>query len=263
MKLLEIIILAVVQGLTEFLPVSSSGHLVTVAAIMQALGRTPPQDLAEVNVVLHLGTLLSVIVFFRRRIARLLGEDRRVIPLLIVGTLPLVVVGLTLKAFAPEALEDPLLAGLMFPLTGVLLIWASRLKPGEAYYADLNYREVILIGLLQAVAALPGISRSGATISAGLVVGLRRDNAATFAFLLAIPAICGAGVLESVHVLQQAGFSTPVGTLLIGAFVSFAVGLCALSWLVRLVERGRLAMFAYWLIPLGFAVTAWQLLAES
>ena len=263
MNLIEIIILAIVQGLTEFLPVSSSGHLVVAAAVMEALGRKPPADLIEVNVVLHLGTLLSVLVFYRRRIARLLGADRRVVPLLVVGTLPLVVIGLGLKKLAPDALTDPLLAGLMFPLTGALLIWASRFRVGDGKYTAINFREVILIGLLQAVAALPGISRSGATISGGLIVGLRRDEAVTFAFLLAIPAILGAGVLESFKLLDGATVSTSVDMLLIGAAVAFLVGLAALWLLVRLVERGRLAWFAYWLIPLGVVVTVWQLLGPQ
>jgi len=263
MNLLEVVILAVVQGLTEFLPVSSSGHLVVAAAVMQALGRQPPKDLVEVNIVLHLGTLLSVLVFYRRHIFRLLGADRRVIPLLIVGTLPLVVVGLGLHHYLPGALEDPLLAGLMFPLTGALLIWASRLKTGDVDYTQLSYRGAALIGLLQAVAALPGISRSGATISAGLIAGLRRDSAAAFAFLLAIPAISGAGVLEGFNLMNGSTVSTPVTTLLIGAAVAFVVGWFALVLLVRLVQRGRLDLFGYWLIPLGLVVIIWQLTIQS
>lgn len=262
MDLLEITILAIVQGITEFLPVSSSGHLVVASAVLEAMGQKPPPDLVEVNIVLHLGTLLSVLVYYRRRILRLLGEDRRVIPLLVVGTIPLVIVGLGLKTLAPEALEDPLLCGLMFPLTGALLIWSSRLPVGEGNYTELRWREAILVGLLQAVAALPGISRSGATIAGGLIVGMRRDHAATFAFLLAVPAIAGAGVLESAKLFigsDQASPSTPVFPLVLGAAISFVVGLAALAVLVHIVQRGRLAWFAYWLIPLGVAVTVWRL----
>ena len=259
MDLLEIILLSIVQGVTEFLPVSSSGHLVVSAALLAQFGREMPPELVEVNIVLHLGTLLAVLVYYRQRIGRLLGEDRRVAPLLIVGTAPTVVVGLPLKMFAPEILENALLAGLMFPVTAAMLIWASRREPGETDYPDLTLRSALLIGAWQAFAILPGVSRSGATIVAGLGVGLRRDSAATFAFLLAIPAIAGAGVLEGLDALGKGTFATPGPILAVGMAVSFVVGLGSLTLLVRLVQHGRLAYFAYWLIPLGVAVTSWQL----
>lgn len=253
---LEVLVLAVVQGVTEFLPVSSSGHLVVAAALLEEF----PQEVLDVSIVLHLGTLLSVIVFYWHRLWRLLGEDRRVIPLLIVGTLPAVVVTLAIKIVAPEMeiLESPLLAGLMFPLTGLLLIAASRRLPGTTDYTDMTYRQVLAIGALQAVAILPGISRSGSTIVAGLLVGLRRESATTFAFLLAVPAIGGAGLLQAVKMLKGASLTTAPTVLAAGALVSFLVGLAALWWLIRLVQQGRLAWFAWWLIPLGIAVTAWQ-----
>lgn len=258
MNLLEIIILAIVQGLTEFLPVSSSGHLVVVAAVLESLGREKLPDLLEVEIVLHLGTLLAVMVFYWQRVRRLIGGDRRVIPLLVVGSIPAVLVGLPLKYFAEDLLNSPLLAGLMFPVTASLLIWASRRQPGGQDYVDMNWHQALLIGIFQAVAILPGISRSGATIVAGLAIGMNRKSSATFAFLLAIPAIAGAGVLGLKDVLGSGTFTTPPGVLLLGASISFLVGLFSLWWLIRLVESGRLAVFAYWLIPLGVAVTLWQ-----
>lgn len=259
MGLIEILILAVVQGIAEFLPISSSGHLVVVEALMEKLGRPMPEELLEVNIVLHLGTLLSVLVYYRERILRLLGADRRVIPLLVLGTIPAVLVGLPLKKFCPEALEDPLLSGVMFPITGLMLIWVSRRPPGEVEYPQMSAASALIVGLLQAFAILPGVSRSGSTIVGGLAVGLRRDSAATFAFLLAIPAIGGAGVLEGLDLLQGSQPSTPYSTLAIGMFLSFVVGLAALALLVRIVNHGRLYYFAYWLIPFGIAVTAWQI----
>ena len=255
----QIIILAIIQGLAEFLPISSSGHLVVADALLQAIGRTPPAKLIEVSIVLHLGTLGSVIYFYWNRIWRLFGADRRVIWLMIVGTLPAVVFGLLLKSLVPQVLERPLVAGLLFPVTGLLLIGASRKQPGTLDYLQLSYRQAFFIGLLQAVAILPGISRSGCTIIAGLAVGMRRSSAATFAFLLAIPAILGAGVLEALDMVQTGGSSTQPGMLVVGFFVSFVVGIVSLWWLIRLLESGRLYFFAWWLIPLGIGVTAWQL----
>lgn len=273
MSLLEVLVLAVVQGLTEFLPVSSSGHLVVANALMEARGATPVVDLLEVSVTLHLGTLASVLVYYRREIMRLLTTDRRVIPLLIVGTIPAAAVGVWVKKLAPESVEElflksPLVAGLMFPVTGALLLWAMRRNqtadeqaamPLE--YQQLGVRQTLFIGALQAFALLPGISRSGSTIAAGLGVGLSRASAATFAFLLAIPAILGAGVLEGYEMYKEGSSGTPAVNLAAGFVVSMLVGLGALALLIRWVERGRLALFAYYLIPLGIAVVAWQLAA--
>jgi len=153
-----------------------------------------------------------------------------------------------------------LLAGCMFPITAAGLLWVSRRLPGEMDYPQLSWRQAVSIGLLQAFALLPGISRSGATIVAGLGAGLRREAAATFAFLLAIPAIAGAGVLELVDVWQKGGVTgTPPTTLAAGFMVSMLVGLGALTLLIHWVRQGRLAMFAYYLIPLGVAVVIWQL----
>jgi undecaprenyl-diphosphatase len=123
----------------------------------------------------------------------------------------------------------------------------------------MKYWQAFLIGIGQAAAIMPGLSRSGATISAGLRLGLSRDSAATFSFLLAIPVIGGACFLEIRSLLQQATFVTPPSYLAIGAVISFVVGLVSLIWLIRLLERGRLHYFACWCIPLGVAVIVWQL----
>ena len=261
MSFWEIILLAIVQGLTEFLPVSSSGHLVVANSILHALGSTPVQDLIEVSIVLHLGTLMAVLVFYRREILLLLSRDRRVIPLLIVGTLPAVVFGLVLKRgfFEKMILESPFIAGLMFPITGIVLLWISRRAQGETHYPEMTWRQSLQIGLMQAAAILPGISRSGFTIAGGLAVGLSRQASATYAFLLAVPAILGAGILEGLEFLEGEPAGTSALNLAIGFLVSLAVGWVALKLLVGLVQRGRLAMFAYYLIPLGVAVVSWQL----
>lgn len=259
MTLLDILILAFVQGVTEFLPISSDGHLVIAGAF---LSPERVQELFRVTIVLHLGTLLSVLIYFWRDILRLAGADRRVIPLLIVGTIPAVVIGLPLKFLGGSMLTNPLLAGFMFPVTAAFLIWASRQPEGMVPYTQLSIGGAIKIGILQALAILPGVSRSGTTISGGLGVGLDRRSAGTFAFLLAIPAISGAGVLELIDLLTEPPTSqVPLNPihLLIGAGASCLVGLGALSLLIRWVQQGRLAVFAWYLVPLGIAVVVWQL----
>jgi undecaprenyl-diphosphatase len=258
LPLWQIVVLAIVQGLTEFLPISSSGHLVVLATWLSG-GNVEQLEVADVSVVLHLGTLASILVVYGARLVRLLGEDRRAIPLLIVGTLPAVVIGLGIELTCKELIESALLAGLMLPVTGLVLLWAARQPVGAGQYTHMSWRSALVIGLGQAAAILPGLSRSGTTISVGLQQGLAPRAAATFSFLLAVPAIAGAGVLKLGPLASDQTAHTPWLHLLLGGFVSFLVGLVALYWLIRWLERGRLQLFAWWCIPLGIAVTLHQL----
>ena len=253
---IQIVILAIVQGIAEFLPISSSGHLVILSELL-GMG----EGTTELNIILHFGTLLAIVLFYRKRILALLSADKRVIPLLVVGTIPIVIVGLTVKKVFPWVTEYPLLAGFMLPLTGMMLLMLPRIKEGENEYQDITYKTAFLIGCAQAFAILPGISRSGSTIVAGSWLGLKRQSATTFSFLLAIPAILGATVLEVKDMLDKdpTADSTSIWLLALGALVAFAVGLVALQWLVRWVEKGKLHWFAYWVIPAGFGVVVWQL----
>lgn len=256
----HILVLAVVQGIGEFLPISSSGHVVIVAALL-AGGDSEFLDVAELNIVLHVGTLFSILVFYARRIVGLLSQDRRVLGLILIATVPGVALGLTIKKFAPQTLESPRLAGAMLLVTGALLIWASRQKPGNRDCRSLGIGQALLIGVSQAAAILPGLSRSGATISTGLRLGLAPTEAATFSFLLAIPIIAGGGAYEVLSMLRNpAASSAPLPWLLAGGIVSFVVGLVALAWLVRWLEQGRFQFFAWWCIPVGLVVLAWQML---
>ena len=261
----KVFILAVIQGIAEFLPISSSGHLVVTNALIGT-----GEGTAELNIILHFGTLVAIVVFYWRRILDLLKSDRRVIPLLIVGTIPAVVIGLIIKKKFDWITEDSLLAGFMLPITGLILILLTRFTKGEKEYQQITFKTAILIGFAQAFAILPGISRSGSTIVAGAMLGLKQQSAATFSFLLAIPVILGATVLELKDIYEKWSESqhlevappiteTPVYLLVAGAVISFFVGLVALRWLVTWIEKGKLHWFSYWLIPFGFAIVVWQL----
>ena len=262
MDLMLVILLSVVQGITEFLPISSDGHLLVAENCVEGYWIHPP-DAMELNIVLHVGTFFSILVIYGRRAIRLLTHDRRVLGLLVVGTLPAVVVGLPLDRWFEDWLENPLLAGCMLPLTGLILIWGSRRPVGNVAYEDLSYRNALIIGLCQATALLPGISRSGTTIVAGLAVGMRRDAAATFSFLLALPAVGGACLLRLIKIAAAGSSTTPAALLITGAAVSFVVGVFALWWLIRWLESGRLHYFAWWCIALGLGMVAWQLAGLS
>jgi undecaprenyl-diphosphatase len=263
-SLWQVAVLAVLQGVTEFLPISSDGHLVVVRPLLFPAG-SAPQDAMDLTIVLHLGTLGSILVYYCRRIARLLGEDRKVLWLLAVGTLPAVVLVLVCKRVMDQQfeaiLQSELLAGCMLPVTGIALLWAMRQQPGTREYRDLTWQDALVIGVCQAAAILPGLSRSGTTISAGLGLGMTKSAAATYSFLLAIPALAGAGLYEAVSLVKDRDpLSAQPAHLAIGAAISFVVGLGAIWSLERLLLRGRLQWLAWYCIVLGAVVIVWQLM---
>ncbi len=249
---IRVLILAVVQGIAEFLPISSSGHILVGARLLGDSG-----DVLDLSIALHFGTLLSILVVYWKQIVGMLTSQRRLIPLLVLGTLPAAAVGLYVKRNHADVLNDPMLAGISFVVTGILLVSLTTMRRGTQDYPTVRWRQALVIGLFQMVALLPGVSRSGATIVGGSYVGLRQSSAATFSFLLAIPAILGASLVEGRDLLVD-GTSTPYWLLAVGAGVSFLVGIVALKILMRMIEVGKLHWFAYYVIPLGLAVLAWQ-----
>jgi len=262
--LLVILILAVVQGITEFLPISPDGHLVVVAALLAPISNTKELEVFDLTIALHAGTLLSILVFYFDRLWQLFHEDRRLIPLLIVATIPAVLIGLPLDIWGKDVLESPMWAGAGLIATGLVLLTVSWMQPGEADYREMTWYDALFIGLCQAPAVLPGLSRSGTTIAAGLGRGLSPQAAATFSFLLAVPAVGGAVALKLVKgLLGATELQTPVPYLALGILVAFIVGLAALWVLVRILETGRIQVFAWWCLPLGIAVISWQLWLQS
>ena len=252
-KLLEILILAVVQGIGEFLPISSSGHLNVANDIFQRLGSPEIKEQFMVGVLLHFGTLLAVFIVFWKRILLLLSDDKRVIPLIIFASIPVAIVGFPIEKYCDDLLESPLLTGFCFIGTALLLLYSANKSTGDVFAKDMSFKTAFIIGCFQAIAILPGFSRSGFTIVGGLLCKLRREEAATFSFLLAIPVIGGKGLLDLIKVYKLAGTgqTESVEVLMIGVFVSFIVGLISLTWLMKWLQSGKLHFFAYWLLILG------------
>jgi len=257
---IQTILLAIVQGIAEFLPISSSGHLVILGAILSQFGGStgPVDESATLEIILHTGTLGSIFVVFWRRILNLLSSDRRVMALLVVGTIPAVIVGLTIKISFGSILKNPLLAGCMLLVTGALLLALGRLRPRSGTYHTMGYLGALAVGCFQAVAILPGISRSGSTILGGRLMGLKNEDSVTFSFLLAIPAILGATVLAVKDLVDQHSAGHPhahsISELTIGALIAFFVGIFALKWLIVWSRQDRLHWFAWWCFPAGILV---------
>jgi undecaprenyl-diphosphatase len=253
--MIDILILAVVQGLTEFLPVSSSGHLV----LMQAWLGSHEGDML-LNVVLHAGTLGSVLCAYWRDLLRLLRFDRAALHYVLalaVGTLPAVAVGLLLKDWIEAAFAAPEFAAVGLLVTGAVLLSTRAAHPAEPSVGPWEPRAIppakaLLIGCAQALAICPGISRSGSTIAASLWLRLPRAEAARFSFLLSVPAIAGALLLMLVSG-EGDGQTSPVA-LAAAAVAAFAVGLLAIRWTALAVVQRHFWKFAFYVIPLGVLV---------
>lgn len=243
MNLFSAIILGIVQGLTEFLPVSSSGHLVIFQKLIP--GFSQPGVLFDV--VLHLGTLLAVFYFFRKRIFSL---SQKYILFIIVGTIPAVLAGfLFRKQFETMFLDDKFL-GLELIITGVLNFLVDNPVKERR---ELNVRNSFWVGVAQAIAIIPGISRSGATIFAGVKQGVDRQKVAEFSFILSIPAILGANLLElKSHGVGDIESSLPF--YIVGFGVAFVVGFASIGIVMKLLRKNKFKIFGYYCFFVGLLV---------
>ena len=262
MNNLDALILGIIQGLTEFLPVSSSGHLEIGKAI---LGDTSvPEESLMFTVVVHFATALSTIVVFRKDIWEIItglfkfkwNEETRFSTKIIVSMLPAVIVGL----FFEEQLEalfggNILLVGCMLIVTAILLWMADKAKNTEK---TVTFSNAFIIGISQAVAMLPGISRSGATISTSVLLGNDKSKAARFSFLMVIPLILGKIAKD----ILGGELSTDVGNmsvLVIGFFAAFIAGLVACVWMIKLVRKSKLSWFAIYCLVVGLIAIGFSL----
>ena len=276
MTTLEAIILGIIQGLTEFLPVSSSGHLVL---FQQLFGLKEAELFFDVCV--HLGTLLAVMVVFRQEIKNIIlalirlisstgskktilqkvesDPDLKMALLIVIGSIPTAVLGFLFRGIADRLFASAFIVGLMLMVTG-LILWLTRWaatrveQPG----ADrLTPKNALIIGVVQGLAIIPGISRSGSTISIALLLGIRREMAARYSFLLSIPAIIGAGLLSFKEGLSQTDQAIQIS--LLGAVAAALVGYGALKSLLHVVKKGRLHLFApyCWMAGILAIVFSW------
>ncbi len=259
-------VLGAVQGLTEFLPISSKSHLIIVPTLL-GWDSTLTFDIA-----VHLATLLAVLIYFRADWARVLtglwrglragnpwrDPDGRLFILLVLASIPVMIAGLALQSTYETAIEnDPLAAArisaALLLVTGVILVASERLAQRRSHIAPLDTRRAMAVGLAQATAILPGISRSGVTIAAGLSSGLAREDAARFSFMLSTPTILAAGVVQAASRADGPPLPGEAMTLSIGFVVAFVVGYLAIAWLIRYLSRAPLYAFAVYTWVFGLA----------
>ena len=261
-------ILAVIQGLTEFFPVSSSGHLVLAEALLGAHARLALPDSILFEAAVHVGTLGAVVTIYRKRLVRIFGalilwtragfrrkesfdDDLSYAGWIVVGSIPAGVVGLLFRDVILRAFNSPSLAAFLLVLTGIFLLFGK----GKSSDSGFTWSAVLLIGLAQAVAIFPGCSRSGWTITTALLLGIGFSRAAEFSFLLSVPAIIGAFLVE----FQLSGESLTkdlIVILFVGGIIAFVSGFVALKLLLRILKHGNFYRFSYYLIPAGILFMA-------
>lgn len=242
MSIWEAIFLGIVQGIAEFLPISSSGHLCLLEAI---LGRS--SENLELNIALHFGSLISILWVYRGQVIPVLKQPR-LVGAIVIATLPVVFTGFTFKKQFELASASPLITGFGLLYTSLLLFVTPRIDRGQRLLEEIRYRDALVVGLMQAIAPLPGISRSGSTIVGGLLTGMKREAAANFSFYIAVPVLMGATVLQIKDVVEEGGLTNPIVPVLIGTVVSAIVGIFALQSLLRIIAARKLYWFAWYVL---------------
>ncbi|ANB56481.1 bacitracin resistance BacA family protein [Anoxybacillus sp. B7M1] len=255
MSKLEAFILGIIQGLTEFLPISSTGHLY--------LGRHLfglDEAGLFLDTMLHIGTLFAVFAIYKKELLYMIRRPfSKLTFLLIVGTIPAVVIGLLLQDYFEEISKTGVTIGWEFLITGVFLWFADGIKNGYKRMENLSYTDAFVIGMFQAAAIFPAISRSGLTIVGGLMRKLDRETAAYFSFLLSIPAIAGAIVLQFVDVFAGKAENISAGALFMGTLSSAIFGYIAVRWMIQYLQRHSLKAFAVYVSILGLLVLSLQM----
>jgi undecaprenyl-diphosphatase len=262
---IQVVVLAVLQGFTEFLPISSSAHLI----LLPLLVAWPDQGLAF-DVAVHVGTLLAVLAYFRRDLMRMCRDWLRSLAVrhrvgdspwvwyLLVGTVPVGLCGLVLNAVGVQGLRSVSVIASTTIFFALLLWWSDRLNRGTRGDDQIGWRDVLIIGAAQALALIPGTSRAGITITAGLALGLKRESAARFSFLLSIPVVALAGLLKA---LEAWSSQAPVAwdAMFAGTMISFVCAYATIHFFLMLVERVGLTPFVLYRLVLGVVLLAFAL----
>lgn len=264
LELIEAVVLGVVQGLTEFLPVSSSGHLLLGQYF---LGLNQNRFGLSFDVALHMGTLLAVVSYFWRDLIRMAraffrsfghrdlnDPDQRLAYLVIASTVPAALIGFVFEGFFESTVRSPWVVVFNFVLVGILFLVAEAVGSHRRLASKLGFGEAVGIGLAQATALVPGVSRSGATITLGLFLGLRREEAARFSFLMSVPIIAGAGGLKLGEVLASGMGAHEWLLFVAGFFTSAVVGYFTIRFLLNYLTHHSLRIFAYYRFAVAVVV---------
>jgi undecaprenyl-diphosphatase len=263
MSILQAIILGIIQGLTEFIPISSSGHLVAAPFIFN--WSIPEDQLFAFDVLVQMGTLVAVFVFFWKDLVKITTgafrgikqENRwqifevRIALYLVIATIPAGIAGLLMKDVIEAAFGSLTATAIFLFFTALLLVIAERLGKKNKETEEMTWLDALIMGLFQILALFPGVSRSGATITGGMLTHIKRESSARFSFLMSIPIMLAAGLVTILDLGSVAGFSNFLPVLLIGFITSAVVGFFAIKWLLKYLAEHPLYYFSGYLVVLG------------
>lgn len=269
MGYIEAIVLGLVQGLSEFLPISSSGHL----ALLENLFEIKEESVLFFAVLLHIGTLVSIFIVYHEDIYALIKElgllfkdifsgkglrieerpIRKLGIMIIVSSIPTAIMGLLFSNFIDRVFGSLIVISICWIITGFILFLSEKLKSNNKEIQGMKYRNAIFIGICQGFAIMPGISRSGSTIVGSLVTGLKREFAVEFAFLISIPAILGSAILEFPKAIKAGIDPSTIGPMIVGFLVAAISGYFAITTMIRIVSKHKMIYFSYyvWVIGVG------------
>lgn len=269
MTILKAIILGIIQGLTEFLPVSSSGHL----AVAQQLLKVPEDRILFFTIMLHIGTLFSIFFVYSEDIAEIIveflcliketimgkgfkinNEHRKLGIFIIIATIPTGLMGILFGNIFESFFSSTLIIGVALIITGTLLWSAERFNRGNRNVQDMNWLDAAIVGVFQGLAITPGLSRSGSTIVGSLFRGFNKELAAKFSFLVSIPAILGAAVLEFKDVFEFGTGDISMGVTIVGILTAFISGLFAIRTLINFIKKEKLYYFSFYTWSVGLIV---------
>jgi undecaprenyl-diphosphatase len=256
MELMQAAVLGIVQGLTEFLPISSSAHLIIVPWFAGWKDPGPTFDVA-----LHLGTLLALIIYFWPDwIAMLRTWRKPLLWLIVLGCIPAAIFGFKYEKYFDTVFRSPLIIGVFMMAMGIVMGLAERFSRKSDELGSLNWKKSLFIGCAQVLALMPGVSRSGITITAGLAAGLKRESAARFSFLLAMPITAGAVLLKLMHIIHYGIAQNEQSSFVVGIVLSAIVGYLAIRYLLQYLQQHSLNIFVWYRLVLGAVVLSFYFL---
>jgi undecaprenyl-diphosphatase len=253
MSIFQVVILSLVEGLTEFLPVSSTGHLIVTSALM---GISDDGFIKSFNIIIQFGAILSVLVLYWRRFLPNVSFYKKIF----VGFLPAAIIGLAVKSKIDAILGSVTVVAWALIIGGVILILSDKIlenKSPSKTVEDLSLFESLKIGFIQCFAFIPGVSRSAATILGGISLGMSRREAAEFSFFLAVPTLTGAAAIKTLGIIKTIQ-SDQIGLLILGTFLSFVFAALAIKFFISIVSRYGFRLFGYYRIILGIIILVWQ-----
>jgi len=254
LEALKFVTLGIIQGLTEFIPVSSTAHLIIIRELLHWGDLGLSFDMA-----IHLGTLLALVIYMRKDLYDVIVRNRYLLLLIIIATIPGAIFGFILEGVVESYFRSLFIIGIVISLFGIIFFVADRMSSHSMALKDMHLKDAIIIGLSQALAIIPGVSRSGATLTGAFLCGLKRSDSARFSFLLSIPIIGGAGLVSLMKIIKEPSASLSPSGMALGILSSFIFGYIAVHFMLNYLKKHNVNIFVYYRLILGIFLIIFSL----